>query len=83
MKDRFCCDLQPGPQTREKGTLQTASVEFSRDISQYGDRYFLVVRCAAGWAESMVHSQRFAVVVEISHEAEIRLYERLRVRLHS
>ncbi len=54
---------------------------FKRDISKYGDNYYLVVRCAGGWAAESHPRQAFAVVVEIAHEAEVQLYERLRQRV--
>lgn len=79
MENRFNCKLEPGPTLREKSSLQTANIVFSRDVSTYGDTYFLVVRCAGGWSGD-VGQQAFAVTVEISHEAEIALYERLRQR---
>ena len=41
--NRYDCDLKPGAKVREKGTVQTASVDFRRDVSEYGDRYYLVV----------------------------------------
>ncbi len=81
MEKRFNCALEPGPRDRETATLQTASITFQRDLTQYGDRYYLVVRCEGGWAQELVQSQRFAVVVEVSHEEEIRLYQQIRVRL--
>ena len=77
MESRFNCKLLPGPGIREESSLQSASVTFSRDISDYGNDYFLVVRCAGGWSGD-AGQQAFAVTVEISHEAEIALYERLR-----
>ncbi|MDQ2644660.1 MAG: S8 family peptidase [Myxococcota bacterium] len=80
IKSRYDCDLNPGPQVREKGTVQTASAAFQRNTSEYGDRYYLVVRCEAGWAANRVLRQRFAVVVELAHETELRLYERIRLR---
>lgn len=80
IEDRFDCKLEPTPTVREKSSLQTAIITFSRNISHYGDSYFLVVRCAGGWAAE-VGRQAFAVVVEIAHEAEVQLYERLRQRL--
>jgi len=80
MANRFNCKLAPGPVVREKSSLQTASVTFSHDISEYGDTYYLVVRCSGGWAGD-TGQQNFAVTVEISHEAEIALYERLRQRI--
>jgi len=78
---RYNCGLVPGPQARERSTLQSASITFSRDVATYGDRYYLVVRCEGGWATNFIDRQRFAVVVEISHEAEVRLYAQIRQRL--
>lgn len=80
MEPRFNCKLDPSSTVREKSSLQTATVTFQRDVSQYGDNYYLVVRCASGWAGD-VGQQAFAVTVEIAHEAEIPLYERLRQRV--
>ncbi len=80
IEDRYDCGLKPGPQVREKGTVQTASVAFRKNTSEYGDNYYLVVRCEAGWAANMVTKQRFAVVVELAHATEIQLYERIRLR---
>ncbi len=80
VENRFNCDLLPSSTAREKSSLQTASVTFSREITGYGDTYYLVVRCAGGWAGD-AGRQAFAVTVELAHEAEIHLYERLRQRL--
>ena len=80
---RYNCALQPGPQLREKATLQCASVSFMRDIVGYGDPYHLVVRCEGGWASNFVDRQRFAVVVQLEHEAQIQLYQRIRIRLNA
>ncbi len=79
--NRYNCKLMPGPQLREKGTLQSASVSFKQDVGGYGDRYHLVVRCEGGWASTLVQQQRFAVVVQLEHEAQIQLYQRVRIRL--
>jgi hypothetical protein len=77
MAARFNCKLTPSSTAREKSSLQSASVTFARDVSDYGDVYYLVVRCAGGWSGD-AGNQRFAVAVEISHEADVALYERLR-----
>lgn len=77
---RFQCKMVPGPNVREKSTLQCATVTFQSDITTYGDRYYLVVRCESGWATELV-TQRFAVVVEIAHEAPIEIYQQIRQRL--
>lgn len=80
MATRYNCKLLPSSTIRERSSLQTASVSFSRNIRGYGDNYYLVVRCAGGWAGDEGR-QSFAVTVEISHEAELPLYERLRQRI--
>jgi hypothetical protein len=80
IETRYNCSLVPGPQEREKGTLQIASITWKRSIEAYGDSYYLVVRCNSGWA-NYISQQRFAVVVEISHKAQIQLYERVRQRV--
>lgn len=80
MAARYNCKLLPSSTVREKSSLQTAAVSFSRNIRGYGDNYYLVVRCAGGWAGDE-GQQAFAVTVEISHEAELPLYERVRQRV--
>lgn len=77
MEARFNCKLEPSSTVREKSSLQSAKVTFARDISDYGDMYYLVVRCAGGWSGD-AGRRGFAVAVEISHEAGLPLYERLR-----
>ena len=51
-----------------------------RTVEAYGNDYYLVIRCESGWATAET-IQRFAVVVEISHAAEVQLYERIRQRI--
>jgi hypothetical protein len=77
MENRFKCKLEPGPKAREKSLVQRASVSFKRGIEQYGDSYYLVVRCESGRA-THVDRQPFALVAELLQKAEVRLYERLR-----
>jgi subtilisin family serine protease len=79
LANKFKCDLKPKQTVRERGTLQCARYIGKQDISQYGSSYFLVVRCESGWAE--VEDQHFAVAVELRHESEIRLFERVRARV--
>ena len=79
--NRYNCGLEPGPRERERGTVQSASIAFSRDTERYGDNYYLVVRCEGGWASSFETHQRFAVVVELAHQVEVRLYAELRARI--
>lgn len=77
---RFNCDLQPGSTIREKGTVQTAAVTFKRDVGEYGDRYYLVVRCESGWADYLTE-QPYAVVVEIAHQSNVQIYQRIQQRV--
>jgi hypothetical protein len=81
IENRFNCSLEPGPRERERGSLQSASVTFTRDTGGYGDTYYLVVRCESGWAVNSEVAQRFAAVVEMTHQPEIQLYARLRGRV--
>lgn len=79
---KYDCDFDLGHTVRGSGTVQTGSAVFQRDVTKYGDTYYVVVRCEAGWAATLEQqSQRFALVVELSHEAEIQLYERVRTRV--
>ena len=79
--NRYNCGLEPGPRDRERGTLQSASVTFSRGTELYGDTYYVVVRCEGGWASSFEAQQRFSIVVELTHHADVQLYARLRARV--
>lgn len=79
MEARYNCKLDPSPTLREKSTLQSAQIRFTKDTGHYGGEYFLVVRCAGGWADT--GRQAFALVVEMAHEAPVELYERLRQRV--
>lgn len=72
----------PTPTVREKGTLQKATFRMSRNpANDYGDTYYLVVRCERRWATDDEGPQRFAVVVEMRHQTDIQLYERIRERV--
>ena len=79
MPGRFDCDLLPNKTQRAGNTLQTGEISFSRETLGYGNEYHLVVRCMEGWASDEVR-QKFAVVVELEHQAGVQLYARLRAR---
>jgi len=76
---RYNCNLVPWPQLREKETVQRATVAFKRGVEEYGDSYYLVVRCGRGWAH--IDRQQFAFIVELPQKAEAQLYERVRQRM--
>ncbi len=80
MQNRFNCALKPGPQRRDRNTLQTSSVKFTQDSGLYGTDYYLVVRCVGGWAAEQQLSQDYAIVVELEHEAQVELYARIQQR---
>ena len=75
---RYNCDLKPGPNSRDKNTIQTAAVTYTRDTARYGNEYHLVVRCVGGWALDNEVFQNFSVVVELEHQAGVQLFAQLR-----
>lgn len=81
VEGRYNCKLLPGADERAGNTLQTASITFKRDTLNYGEVYHLVVRCLSHWAVDQVLDQRFAVVVELEHQPEMRIYNRVRERV--
>jgi hypothetical protein len=82
LEGKFDCSFDSGPNSRECGTLQSAVFEMSRNpAAEYGDTYFLVVRCERKWSPDEFAQQRFALVVEMSHAENIALYERVRERV--
>lgn len=82
LEDRYDCKFDFGSNARERGTLQSATfVMKSNPAPEYGETYYLVVRCERQWFPDEFAMQRFALVVELSHSQDIRLYERVRERL--
>lgn len=75
------CNMEPLATMQEAGTLQVGSFVAQRNISTYGDRYYLVVRCEGKWAANLVEEQTFAVAVELWHEAVVALYQQIVVTL--
>jgi subtilisin family serine protease len=77
---RLDCKLTPGPQLRDSGTLQCATFSAKSDMSKYGNQYFLAVRCESGWATD-IESLDFSVAIQLRHEAQIALYQRIEERV--
>lgn len=75
------CKMTPVNTLQEAGTLQVGSFVAHKDISGYGNSYYLVVRCEGKWASSLVEEQTFAVAVELWHEANLALYQQVAVSL--
>ena len=81
---RHDCSMHPGPHLREGSTLQKATFSMQRTPHKnYGDTYYLVVRCERKWARDEHAPQRYAVVVCVEHNERIDLYTRIRQRVQA
>ncbi len=79
-----CCNMKPSPTEREGGTLQKATFAMQRKpLRDYGDIYYLVVRCEKKWARDEHAPQRYAVVAVVQHSAQINLYNTIRARVRA
>jgi subtilisin family serine protease len=84
--------LKPNRQLLKKGTLQRAMIRIANATWGYdGDPLQLVVTCQRKWAPVALESQRYAVVVSVSHDnptvdlhahllQQTRITQRVRVR---
>ena len=82
LEGKYSCGFDTGSRIRECGTLQSAIFAMSRNPAvEYGETYYLVVRCERKWTAEDFVQQRFAVVVELSHQVDIQLYERVQQRV--
>ena len=78
---RFDCSMTPSPTLREGGTLQKGTFTMHQKPSaDYGDTYYLVVRCEKKWAGDEHTPQRYALVAVVEHSAQINLYNTIRER---
>jgi hypothetical protein len=77
------CALDPSRDLRGTSTLQKATFKMVRNVGRYGDDYYLVVAAERRWAGEEITHQRFAVAVELEHEAQINIHQQLRVRLRA
>ena len=74
------CPLDPSRDVRGTSTLQKSMMTMHRNVDRYGDDYYLAVFAERRWAGEEVTHQRFAVAVELEHEAEINIHQLLRIR---
>lgn len=77
------CDLKPSRDMRGSSTLQASTFKMTRNIEAHGDEYYLAVFAERRWAGEEVTHQRFAVAVQLEHEAQINIHQQLRVRLRA
>lgn len=78
------CPMDPGPRFREGGTLQRSIFTMRQNPQRnYGDTYYLVVRCEKKWAREEHDPQRYAAVVVLEHSVNVNLYARARNRVEA
>ena len=75
------CALAPSRDVRGTSTLQASKFAMQRNVDRHGDDYYLAVFAERRWAGEEITHQRFAVAVELEHEAEIDLHQQLRTRV--
>jgi hypothetical protein len=80
---KYNCKMYPTPTTREGGTLQKAVFVTPRNYKKdYGQDYFLVVRCEKKWAlEDVYGEQRYSVVMTMEHSEPLNIYARIQQRI--
>ena len=76
------CKLKPGSDTLATSTLQKSTWEFSKSKQEYGDSYYLIVRCDRRWAPETFSEQNFAVTVTLQAN-EPRLYNLIQMRVQN
>lgn len=81
LRQPYDCVLTPTPTRREGGTLQKASFVMTQRPRDYGNTYYLVVRCLNEWAREDLPPQHYAVVGTVQHSAEIDLYAQIQTRV--
>lgn len=76
----FKVKIEPPPtKGPSKGTLQRGEFRFSRERTDYGDTFYLVVRASRRWAPPEVDEQSFAIAVSLEAD-DPQLYARLQAR---
>jgi hypothetical protein len=77
------CGLIPSRDVRGTSTLQASKMTMKRNVDYYGDEYYLAVFADRRWAGEEITHQRFAVAVELEHEAAINIHQQLRARVRA
>ncbi len=76
-------EMSPGVNLRKKGTLQRSRCEISSSRWSYdGSPLVLAVICRREWAPETISTQRYAVVVSLTHASgSVHLHEHIRTQL--
>src|SRR5579862_494674 len=81
---KWDCKMKPTPTIREGGTLQKATITMRRSPgAEWGDTYYLVIRCEKKWARPEHAPQRYAVVVVMEQDADVNIYEQVTQRIRA
>lgn len=79
LRSRQRVDMFPGPHVREKGTLQKSVECIGARWAYNEEALLLAVHCSRKWAPADVETQRYAIVVSLSHSnPSIRLWDHVR-----
>jgi hypothetical protein len=70
------CKMFPGIKARETSTLQCATFNQAKNKDKFGDIFYIAVRSHRRWANEEIVRQRFALTVELRHDACSDLYQR-------
>lgn len=86
-KKKCKCSLSPSMSDVKKGTILKASHEIAkskRSMQEYGDTYYLVIKCQKRWYTGPLDFQEFAIAVSVEHENEkAQLYNQINQRVQS
>jgi hypothetical protein len=73
------CKMEPGVEVREASTLQCSTFTQFANRDEYGDTFYIAVFAQRRWAGDDVVRQRFALAVELTHDACPTLHQRCTV----
>ena len=84
LSTKWNCDMEPGPEIREGGTVQRAAFEMRQPPRpEYGDTYHLVVRCEKKWARPEHAPQPYSIVVVLRQQGAVNIYEQVSQRIRA
>ncbi len=79
---KFDCKMIPRSRSRESSTLQKAIFTIHRNPRpEYGETYYLLVRCEKKWARDEHSPQRYAAVVVLEHSEQVNLYNTIQQKV--
>jgi hypothetical protein len=75
--DKNVCATDLKSTLREYGTLQAGTFLTKRDMTGYGDKYYVAVWALRRWAPEDIKSQKYALCVQLRHQNMTTLYQLL------